>query len=138
MAQSAFPGGVLVDSGEFELDSALARTAALVNDSSVPAIFEATFRHSGVLVRVDILERRRRNRWRLIEVKSSNSYKERYLYGVAIQHYVLTGCGLDISGASLMHLNRDYVYDGQQHDVHTLFTSKDLTTGSWAARSRSC
>jgi predicted RecB family nuclease len=126
LAQSAFPGGVAVDAAG-GLDDAMARTAALVQDHSVPAIFEATFIHAGVLVRVDILQRRPRNRWRLIEVKSSLDYKEQYLYDVAIQHHVLAGCGLDISAASLMHLNRDYVYDGQQHDVHALFTSKDLT-----------
>jgi hypothetical protein len=126
LAQSAFPGGVAVEAAS-GLDDAIARTAALVQDPSVPAIFEATFRHSGVLVRVDILQRRPRNRWRLIEVKSSLDYKEQYLYDVAIQHYVLAGCGLDISAASLMHLNRDYVYDGQQHNVRTLFIFKDLT-----------
>ena len=127
LAQSAFPGGVLVDAGPSELDAALARTAALVNDSSVPAIFEATFRHSGVLIRVDILERRRRNRWRLIEVKSSVELKEHYLYDVAIQHHVVSGCGLDLSSLALMHLNRDYIYDGRSYDPHDLFVLKDVT-----------
>jgi len=121
LARSAFPGGVLVDFGPLELDAALARTAVLVDDASVPAIFEATFRHSGVLVRVDILQRCRRNRWRLIEVKSSVELKEHYLYDVAIQHYVVSGCGLDLSSAALMHLNRDYIYDGKSYDLHELF-----------------
>ena len=127
LAQTAFPEGVLVDSGAFELDAALARTAALVDDPSVPAIFEATFRHSGVLVRVDILERRRRNRWRLIEVKSSVELKEHYLYDVAIQHHVVSGCGLDLSSAALMHLNRGYTYDGHSYDPHEFFVLKDVT-----------
>src|ERR1019366_2405023 len=101
LAQSAFPGGVLVDAGPSELDAALARTAALVNDSSVPAIFEATFRHSGVLIRVDILERRRRNRWRLIEVKSSVELKEHYLYDVAIQGNARNS--VESSGSLVIH-----------------------------------
>jgi hypothetical protein len=127
LAQSAFPGGVLVDSGPDDLDAALARTTALMADTSVPAVFEATFRHSNVLVRVDILQRRRRNRWRLIEVKSSVEVKEHYLYDVAIQYHVLQGCGLDLSSACLMHLNREYVYDGVRHDAHELFVIEDLT-----------
>ncbi|MGA3024810.1 MAG: DUF2779 domain-containing protein [Bryobacteraceae bacterium] len=127
LAQSRFPGGVLVDSGRDDLDAAMARTTALMADPSVPAIFEATFRHSNVLVRVDILERRRRNRWRLIEVKSSVEAKAHYLYDIAIQHHVLEGCGLDISSACLMHLNRDYVYRGTSHDAHELFIVQDLT-----------
>lgn len=79
LAQRAFPGGVTVgfDTG---LDDALAKTAALLQDTSVPAIFEATFRHANVVVRVDILQRRRPNsRWRLIEVKSCVTPKEHYL-----------------------------------------------------------
>ncbi|HXB75038.1 MAG TPA: DUF2779 domain-containing protein [Candidatus Acidoferrales bacterium] len=127
LAQSAFPGGVLVDFGPLELDAALARTAVLVDDPSVPAIFEATFRYSGVLVRVDILERCGRNRWRLIEVKSSVELKEHYLYDVAIQHYVVSGCGLDLSSAVLMHLNRDYIYDGKSYDPHKLFVIAGVT-----------
>src|ERR1035441_3092980 len=127
LAQAAFPGGVLVDSDAFDLEAALERTAALIDDPAVPAIFEATFRHSGVLVRVDILERRRRNRWRLIEVKSSVELKEHYLYDVAIQHHVVSGCGLDLSSAVLMHLNRDYSYDGQSYDPHELFVLEDVT-----------
>jgi hypothetical protein len=79
-----------------------------------------------VLVRVDILQRRPHNRWRLIEVKSAVEYKEHYLYDVAIQHYVLSGCGLDISSACLMHLNRDYVYDGKNHDLNKLFVIRNL------------
>src|SRR5690348_6970212 len=43
LARAAFPGGIVVDSGD-----ALARTAALVDDMSVPAIFEAAFRFEGI------------------------------------------------------------------------------------------
>ena len=79
LAQSRFPGGVLVGF-EKGIDDALAITAALMDDSSVPAIFEATFQHSNLLVRVDILQRRPGNRWRLIEVKSSVEVKPHHLY----------------------------------------------------------
>jgi predicted RecB family nuclease len=129
LARTAFPGGVLVDSNVSDLEAALKRTAALIDDPAVPAIFEATIRRSSVLVRVDILERRPRNRWRLIEVKSSVETKEHYIYDVAIQHHVVQGSGLNISSACLMHLNRDYVYDGQSYDPHGLFIIEDLTRG---------
>jgi len=127
LAQTAFPGGKLVDSGPLELDAALRRTAALMANPCVPAIFEATFQHSNVLVRVDILERLPRNRWRLIEVKSSVELKDHYLYDVAVQNYVVSGCGLAVSSAAVMHLNRDYIYDGESYDPHRLFTLEDVT-----------
>lgn len=125
-AQSRFPRGVLVGFGR-GLGDALERTASLLDDSSIPAIFEATFQHEGVLVRVDILERRPGNRWRLIEVKSSLDVKDHYLYDVAIQAHVLTRCGMNISSSCLMHLNRDYVHGGRQHDPKQLFTIRNLT-----------
>jgi hypothetical protein len=126
LARSAFPGGVLVDVHLDQMDDALVETAALMRDPSVPAIFEAAFRHKGVLVRVDILQRRPRNRWSLIEVKSAVECKEHYLYDVAIQYYVLSGCGIGVSSVCVMHLNRDYVYDGKKHDLSQLFAIKNL------------
>jgi predicted RecB family nuclease len=126
LAHRRFPGGVLVGF-ENGIDDALANTAALMDDSSVPAIFEATFQQANLLVRVDILQRRPSNRWRLIEVKSSVGVKPHHLYDLAIQHHVLSACGLDISSACLMHLNRDYRYDGNQHDLGTLFTIGNQT-----------
>ena len=126
LAQSRFPGGVFVGF-EHGSDGALAQTACLLDDSSVPAIFEATFQHQGVLVRVDILQRRPASRWRLLEVKSSVDVKEYHLYDVAIQAHVLRGCGLDLSSCCLMHLNRDYVYDGRRYDPAGLFAIRNLT-----------
>jgi predicted RecB family nuclease len=128
LARTAFPGGVLVEYGNFATGSILAQTAAIIENASVPAIFEAAFRFRGVFIRVDILQRIPGNRWRLIEVKSSTSCKEHYLYDLALQLYVLSGCGLDVNSACLMHLDRSYVYDGQSHDATKLLTILDLTS----------
>jgi predicted RecB family nuclease len=127
LAQKRFSGGVLVsfDNGA---DDALAKTAALIDDTSVPAIFEATFQHSNMLVRVDILQRLPNRSWRLIEVKSSLDVKPHYLYDLAIQYHVLTACGMDVSEECLMHLNRDYIYDGRQYDVRKLFRISNETS----------
>jgi len=127
LARAAFPGGALVAEEFWDVASALARTSALIEDGSVPAIFEGTFRFGGVLVRADILVRQPGGRWRLIEVKSSVEPKEHYIYDLAIQNHVLSGYGLDISSAGIIHLNRDYVYDGRQYDLGKLFTITDFT-----------
>jgi len=126
LAQSGFPGGVLVGFAQ-GVDDALARTAVLLDDRSVPAIFEATVQYSNILIRVDILERRPGDRWRLIEVKSSVELKAHYIYDVAIQHHVLIKCGLDVSSVRLMHLNRDYRYDGREHHPASLFSFVEIT-----------
>ena len=127
LARKAFPGGVLVEQEFWEVEAALAGTASLIEDESVPAVFEGTFRSEGVLVRADILERQPGGRWRLIEVKSSVEPKDHYLYDLAIQYHALSGCGLDISSAGIMHLNREYIYDGREYDLGNLFMITDLT-----------
>ena len=46
-------------------------TKELVNNPDVPAIFEGAFgafQYQGVIVKTDVLVRRNRNRWRLVEV----------------------------------------------------------------------
>jgi hypothetical protein len=126
LAQQAFPGGVAVDAAPDRLDLALMRTAALVRDPAVPAIFEATFRHDDVLVRVDVLVRAAAGRWRLIEVKSAAGIRAHDLADAAIQRHVLAACGLEVE-AAVMHVNRNYVYAGGTLDVTRLFTLVDIT-----------
>jgi hypothetical protein len=126
LAQKMFPGGVRIEAGHEELDKALALTAQAVAEGQVPALFEATFQHDHVLVRADILERHAKGKWRLIEVKSATEIKDRYVYDVAIQRLVLEGCGFKVVPC-LMHLNREYVYDGKQYELEKLFRIRDLT-----------
>ena len=68
-------------------------------------LFEAAFQYDGILIRADILQRHPDNTWTLIEVKSSTKAKTEHLWDVAIQHYVLTGVGLNICDAALMLIN---------------------------------
>ena len=92
LARQLFPGGVEVRS-EGGLDQAIRATRELIANREVPAIFEGTFEHNGVLVRVDVLHRRKDERWRLIEVKSTTEVKDHHLEDVAIQHRVVTPLG---------------------------------------------
>ena len=110
LARQLFAGGVEVKWEDPE--QAIRTTRELVANLEVPAIFEATFENGGVLVRVDILHRRRDNRWRLIEVKSTTDLKEHHLDDVAIQHRVVSRSGLDLASSSLAHINRNYVFGG--------------------------
>src|SRR5271156_3684355 len=128
VAQKAFPGGVIVEAGPTDLAQAIKTTRELVARSEAPAIFEATFQHEGVLVRTDVLKRSGRLGHRLIEVKSATDMKPHYAYDIGIQRHVLTGADVEIKQASLMHLNREYVFDGKEYDVSQLFVIADLKT----------
>jgi len=126
LAQKMFPGGVLIEAGHEEIDKALRQTELVLARKQQPAIFEAAFRHDDILARVDILERLSRNKWRLIEVKSSTKVKDYYLYDVAIQQLILENLGMKVIPC-LMYLNREYVYDGNRYELDKLFVVRDVT-----------
>jgi predicted RecB family nuclease len=126
LARQLFPGGIEVrsDSG---LDQAVRTTRELVANRKVPAIFEGVFEHDGVLVRVDVLHRRRDGRWRLVEVKSSTSVKEQHLDDVAVQYRVLSRSGLDVGSCCLAHVNRSFVFRGGSIDPWRFFRIRNVT-----------
>jgi Domain of unknown function(DUF2779) len=109
MAHGLFPGGVLVDEPPWEHAKAVTRTVALMADSSVPAIFEAAFEHSGVRIRVDVLERLPRGRWGLRELKSSGEVKDHHYDDVAVQLHVLRKAGVRLASVQILHVNKNYV-----------------------------
>jgi hypothetical protein len=132
LARSRFPGGVLVTAGYRQIEAALARTAELVHDLSVPAIFEAAFLHGDVVIRADILERvlsseGRPCGWRLIEVKSSTKVKDVHLEDLAVQSEVIVGAGLTLVSVCLMHINTGYLYRNGAIDLTELFSIQDLS-----------
>src|SRR5437667_12219048 len=110
-ARQLFSGGVEV-SGSNGLEAAIRTTRELVANPEVPAIFEGAFEHQGVIVKTDILQRRKENHWRLVEVKSTADLKELHLEDVAIQSYVLSHSCLKLSSVWLAHINRTYVLEG--------------------------
>jgi hypothetical protein len=127
VARGLFPEGVLVEAEYTEMNKALAQTSRLVADGKAPAVFEATFDHQMVLVRVDVLQRLAKGkRWKLIEVKSSTTMKDYYVPDIAIQRFVLEGLGFSVIPC-LMLLNHEYVYDGLVHDLNKLFKIEDVT-----------
>ena len=127
LATQLFPGGILIDEPYFLHKQAVQSTLQAMQDPDVKSIYEAAFAHDGVRIRVDVLERLDDGSWNLVEVKSSTSIKEVYYPDVAVQFYVLEGCGLKINRAGILHINNQYIYDGQNLDLESLFSFGDLT-----------
>src|SRR5437870_470262 len=126
LARQLFPGGVEVD-GSGGLEQAIRTTQELIANPEVPAIFEGAFENGGVFVRVDVLQRRRDGRWRLIEVKSTTDLKDHHLEDVAIQARVVSRSGVDLASVCLAHVNRNYVFGGGSIEVRRLFQVRNLT-----------
>ena len=120
LARKRFPAGRLVRSFGAKAEEV---TQDLLQ-SDVPAIFEAAFVYDDVLVRCDILERNRDGSWNIIEVKGSTAVKSSHLPDLAVQRYVVEGCGLTIDRLFLMHVDKENcVYP----ELDALFALDDVT-----------
>jgi len=105
-ARARYPGGVLID---LPYHAGAARVAATRKalDAGAPAIFEATFIADDTFVAIDVLEKQN-DGYRLTEVKSSTSQKDEHISDVAIQARVAVACGVKITAAEVLHLNKEF------------------------------
>lgn len=117
LACTCFENGKLVDAKYNETDLALEQTKKFMEDESVRAIFEAAFIYD------DILRKNDDGSFDLIEVKSSTDLKKINKLDIAVQKYVLEGCKLKVKNSYLMHVNNEYIKDGDI-DLQKFFTLK--------------
>lgn len=131
--RNLFPGGALVAEEAQQHAQAVAHTAVLMADATVPAIFEAAFVHDDVRVRVDVLERHAEG-WGLREVKSSSQIKNHHLDDVALQMHVLTAAGISVRSAEVLHVNTGYVRGAGDVDWPVFFARADVADAVEARR----
>ena len=124
MAQNLFPGGITIPYDPDNYDRQVALTKEAIAKGTT-TLYEAAFQFDGVFVKVDIL-RKGKDGWDIYEVKSSTSIKDIYIPDAAVQYYVVKGSGLPVSRAFLVHINNQYVREGEI-EVDKLFTINDVT-----------
>ncbi len=112
---------------EFErpMRKMVSETARRIDEGFREPIFEATFQHRGVLIRMDILIPEG-DGWRAIEVKASTKVKPEHKIDCAIQLWVMRGVGLTINSLSLAYVDNQFVYPGDG-DYSGLLKEEDLT-----------
>lgn len=123
--------GIMIEA-EPDLAAALQRTQELTSASAQDPVFEATFAHDGVLVRVDIMEPDGLGGWHIAEVKSSTIRKDYHVADLATQLWVLREAGVQVSSAAIRHLNNQFFlaeegnYQGAFVDTQSLEDAKPL------------
>ena len=120
-ARGRYPGGVLIDLPHHAGAERVAATQAAL-DAAAPAIFEATFIADDTFVAIDVLEKQN-DGYHLTEVKSSSSQKPEHISDVAIQARVAAACGVRITAAAVLHLNREFRHPASGD----LFARTDVT-----------
>jgi hypothetical protein len=124
IAQDLFPSGVTIPYDDTSLSKQLAHTRTEIAKGT-DALYEAAFSYEGLFIKTDIIKKGKKG-WELYEVKNSTKIKDLHLEDVAFQYYVLTKAGIPVSKACLVHINNQYVRNGDL-EVDKLFMPNDLT-----------
>lgn len=122
LATKLFPNGVNLGDESFKWN--LEKTKEQL-EKRVP-IFEASFTVDNLYSRADILNPVGEDEWDVIEVKSGTKVKEINLHDVAFQKFVYKKAGLKIRNCFLMHINNEYVREGEIN-LEELFIKSDIT-----------
>jgi predicted RecB family nuclease len=129
LAQSVWPGGVLIDSPAYRHDASVEWTRELVDGDDVDVIFEAGFTELGTRVRADVMIRNRESgKWDLVEVKSASSAKKVHDVDMAIQRAVIEASGIEIGTTSVMLVDSSYVQGTGEVSTDGLFKNVDRTS----------
>jgi hypothetical protein len=117
--------------GSLDLGKMVEQTRQWMQEG-VDNICEASFALEGHYCAVDIL-RKNGDGWDIYEVKSTSfpefngqeAKLEKYAPDIAYQKWVLTQCGVNVTGTYLVCLNSDYVLQGEL-DIQQLFVVNDM------------
>ena len=106
-ACALYPDGIEID-GNMGMAHAAEATALVMARASRVPLFEATFIHEGVAVRVDLMIPDG-DGWHVAEVKSTTSVKPYQRADLATQLWVLHGFGMNVTRASVRVIDRTFV-----------------------------
>ena len=113
LAKNLYPDGIEVDWGvsSYDYKSGLQSTQELLA-KRVP-LFEAGFSAGDVHSRADVLVPVDKGAWDIVEVKSATGVNEINIQDVAVQKYCYEKAGITIKNCYVMHVNSDYIRDGE-------------------------
>jgi len=119
LAQQLFPGGKDASPVDyFSYPAAIQQTYDWINNGEA-IIYEPAFQYDRVMAAMDILVNKN-GKWFAYEVKSSTEAKEQFIMDAALQYYVITNVGLPLADISIIHLNNQYIRQGEL-DLQQLF-----------------
>ena len=120
--------GDLISIEKVGYDCAFAHSKTLLAAGAGP-IFEAGVKIDGALSFADVMLPVRQGdqlAWKMVEVKSSSKVKDYHRDDIALQAYVATASGVQLSSISLAHIDSTFVYPGDG-DYRGLLKENDLT-----------
>lgn len=121
-AKKFFPGGV--DLANLDFNENIKKTDEAIKSKKI--IFEAGLKVGNLFSRIDVLVPAVGG-WDIVEVKGSTDVKDQHIPDVSFQKFCAEKAGLKIRKCYLMHLNKEYVRDGEI-EPEKLFTKTEVTS----------
>lgn len=110
-ARELFPGGIDASpKTHFQMAASVKKTADFI-EAGETVIYEAAFEHAGVIIALDILVKDEAG-WKAIEVKSSRSISETYLWDASLQYFIINGSGIALCDFSIATIDQEFVKNG--------------------------
>lgn len=122
LAKKSFPEGINILEQDFNKNLITSKKSLALRK----ILFEAGFLHNNLYSRADVLLPVEKDEWDIIEIKSGTEVKEENIHDVSFQKYVYTQEGIKIRKCFLMHINKEYIRDGNI-DIKQLFIIEDIT-----------
>ena len=123
LAQQLFDNYKVVDFDE-NLQNMIDDTKKYL-EQDVINLCEASFDYNHNFCSVDILCKKNKN-YEIYEVKSSTHVSDIYLDDVSYQYYVLNSLGYNVTKASIIYINSNYIRHGEL-ELNKLFNILDVT-----------
>lgn len=111
--------------GKLDISKMIERTKDEISKGT-ENICEASFDYNGLYCAVDILHKEKGG-YAIYEIKSSTGLNYIYLVDIAYQKYVLEKAGVNVTGTYLVHINSNYVKNGEI-DIKELFAIQDVSS----------
>jgi hypothetical protein len=124
VAKTLFPKGIELGAGVVKKT-----TVDELSRAALPKrrpMFEAGFISGCAYARADVLVPVGRDEWDVVEVKSTTKAKDVHISDLALQRHVYEKAGLPIRRCFVMHLNNQYVRQGEI-DARKLLTQTEVT-----------
>jgi len=121
VAQLLFKNAVKIHATNIQ--DAITQTKQLLQDKTVDTIFEPAFEYNGFITKTDILKRTD-NGWQIIEIKSGNKCKNKYIADLAYCCFIASKNVQCINKVSLFLLSKNF---NLSSPLNLLFTEKDCS-----------
>ncbi len=125
-AEQLFPNATKLGFNNYNEYSTLPKRTEVAL-AETDTILQGRFEVNNLTCIVDVLTKLYDTSYKLIEIKSSTKVKLEHEYDLAFQVYVLEQYGLKIDAISVMHVNNEYIKQGEI-DSKQLITETDVTT----------